>query len=99
MQEENLIPANEFCLHHNIEVSFLYSLQEYGLIEITSIEKNIFIDTNQISELEKMIRLHYELNINLEGIDAIRNLLDRLEEIQDEMMVIRNRLRMYETGE
>ena len=98
MQEENLIPANEFCLHHNIGVSFLYSLQEYGLIEIASIEKNLFIDTNQVSELEKMIRLHYELNINFEGIDAIWHLLERLEQIQDEMMVLRNRLRMYETG-
>jgi hypothetical protein len=35
MQEENLIPANEFCLHHNIEVSFIDSLKEYGLVEFT----------------------------------------------------------------
>ena len=53
MQEENLIPASEFCLHHNIEISFLQSLQEYGLIDIVTIEQGSFVDSNCLSELEK----------------------------------------------
>ena len=51
MEEENLIPANEFCLHHNIEVAFIYSLQEYGLIEITTNEQGTFLSSNQLNEL------------------------------------------------
>ena len=58
MEGENLIPANEFCLHHNIEASFINSLKEYGLIECTIVNDAPFINTTQLTELEKVIRLH-----------------------------------------
>ena len=99
MQKENLIPANEFCLHHNIEVSFINSLQDYGLIECTIINDNPFISATQLTELEKLLRFHYDLDINLEGIDVIIHLLNRLESMQEEMAVLKNRLRLYETIE
>ena len=95
-REENLISANEFCLHNNIEISFIQSLQEYGLVELTNIEETLFIDSGRLSEVEKMTRLHYDLNINLEGIDAIINLLRQLEMVQDEISLLRNKLRVYE---
>lgn len=99
MQEENLIPASEFCLHHNIEISFLQSLQEYGLIDIVTIEQGSFVDSNCLSELEKMVRLHYDLEINMEGIDAITHLLKKLQTMQDEISVLKNKLRVYERQE
>ena len=99
MQKENLIPANEFCLHHNIEVSFINSLQDYGLIECIIIDDNPFIAASQLTELEKLLRFHYDLDINLEGIDVIIHLLNRLESMQEEMAVLKNRLRLYETSE
>ena len=99
MQEENLIPANEFCLHHNIEVSFMDSLKEYGLVEFTLIDEAPFVTIKQLSELEKLIRLHYDLDINLEGIDAIIHLLKKMQTMQDEIAILRNRLRLYETSE
>lgn len=99
MQPENLIPAPAFCLHHHIEVSFIQSLQEYDLIEVTSIEEAVYLNEEQLGEVERMIRLHYELNINLEGIDAIMHLMKRLEATQNEMAQLKNRLRLYEAGE
>ena len=95
MQEENRVPANELCAHHNIEISFLYSLQEYGLVEITHEGEEVLIPTDQLSELEKFIRLHYELDINLEGIDVIHHLLKKLEATQEEMAQLRNQLKFY----
>lgn len=95
MQEENLIPASELCIHHNIEMNFFYSLQEYGLLEIVNQEETIYIYSDQLSELEKLIRLHYELNINLEGIDAICHLLTRLEAAQQEVHHLRQQLKLY----
>jgi len=97
MQEENLIPANEFCLHHNIEINFIYSLQEFGLLEVISTEETVFIPENQLTELEKMVRLHYDLNINMEGIDVIRHLLERIEAAQHELNELKNELRIYKT--
>jgi uncharacterized protein YjaG (DUF416 family) len=96
MAGENLIPAYEFCRHHNIEVSFIQSLQEYGLVEITTVEGTGFIDEEQLEEIEKMVRLHYDLHSNLEGLDAIRHLLEQMHGLQNEMTTLKNRLRLYE---
>ena len=97
MQTENLIALNEFCVSHNIEFSFISSLQQTGLIEITTIEETGFIDASQLKQLEKFIRFYYELDINLEGIETITHLLQRINSMQDEIMALRNRLLLYET--
>ncbi len=96
MENEHLIPADEFCAHYNIELSFINTLQEYGLIEITTIEKNYFIDTNHLQKLEQYTRWHYDLDINLEGIEVIDHLLNRVRNMHDEIIALRNKLRLYE---
>lgn len=96
MEHRKLISATEFCAIHNVEVSFIQSLGETGLIEIETIEEKGFIPVNQLPQLEKMVRLHNELDINIEGIDTINNLLNRILELQDEVMMLRNRLRFFE---
>ena len=96
---EKLIPANDFCTIHNIEISFIQSLQETGMIEITTIEETAYIPANQLPELERIIHLHFELDINLEGIETINNLLIRINNMKDEITALRNRLRLYETNE
>lgn len=96
MNRENMIPAIEFCTCHNIEVTFLDTLQEAGLIEITTIRETEYIYESQLNDLEKIVRLHYDLDINLEGIETIIHLLERISEMQDEITLLRNRLRLYE---
>lgn len=96
MEIEDLIPVQEVVTHHHIEVTFLDSLHEFGLIEITTVNETRFVLKEQMSELEKMIRLHYELDINLEGIEAISYLLQRVNSLQEELTAAKNRLRVYE---
>ena len=96
MEPEQFIIAEEFCDSHEIEPSFLSSLNEFGLIEITLIEEKKLIAESQLPKLEKLVRLHYDLEINLEGIDAIANLLERINKIQEENTILKNRLRLYE---
>jgi|RhiMetdeSRZDD1v2_1073273.scaffolds.fasta_scaffold04721_17 MerR-like DNA binding protein len=95
MSNEELIPAADFCTSHAIEIGFIQSLHEYGLIEIITIEETRFVHPEQLPQLEQFIRLHYELDINLAGIDAIANLLQRIEQMQNEIRMLKNRL----TGE
>ncbi|MEO6636672.1 MAG: chaperone modulator CbpM [Ginsengibacter sp.] len=90
MKTEDLIPAKDFCLHHNIEYSFISSLQNSGLITITSIKRSSFIHSDDLGKLEKFVRLHYDLDINLEGIETINHLLDKMEEMQNEITRLRN---------
>jgi hypothetical protein len=96
MQTENLIAVNEFCINHNIEISFISSLQQNGLIEILTVKESRFIDPVQLQQLEKFVRLYYELDINLEGIETITHLLQRIISMQDEIIALKNRLRLYE---
>ena len=53
MQTENLIPVSEFCVHHNIEFSFISSLNDYGLVAIEKVAETAFIPISQLPELEK----------------------------------------------
>ena len=94
MPTKNLIALDAVCTNHNIEISFISSLQQTGLIEITTIEETKFIDTDQLHQLEKLIRLYYELDINLEGIEVILHLLQRINSLQDEIVTLNNRLRL-----
>jgi oligoendopeptidase F len=96
MQKEYLIAIDEFCTIHNIEISFISSLQQTGLIEITTVKETAFIDAGQVQQLERIIRLYNELDINLEGIEAIIHLLQRIDTHQQEIIALRNRLRLYE---
>ena len=96
MKTDHLIPLDVFCTSHDIEISFISSLHEAGLIEITTIEDAGFFDSEQLLQLERYIRFYYELNINLEGIDVIKHLLNRANAMHDEITALRNRLRLYE---
>lgn len=96
MPNENLIDAQLCCTNYNIEYSFIDSLQQYGLLHISTVKEERFIPSNELQKLEKIIRLHYDMDINLEGIEAISYLLDKVENMQSEMMQMRNRLRLYE---
>lgn len=96
MQTEYLIAIDEFCAKHDIEESFISSLQQTGLIEITTVEEVGFIRVEQIQQLEKFIRFYYELDINLEGIETISHLLLRVNDLQDEIIALRNKLQLYE---
>jgi hypothetical protein len=98
MEPQHLIPASDFCVHYNIEVSFLHTLHDYGLVHVMVQDENVFIDAEDLGAVEKVIHLHQDLEINLEGIDAILQLLKRVEQMQDEVQTLRNKLRLYEGG-
>lgn len=98
MQTEYLVAVDEFCASHNIEISFISSLQQTGLIEITTIGQAGFIVADQLPKVEKYIRFHYDLEINLEGIETIAHMLERIQSMHSEITELRNRLSLYELG-
>ncbi len=96
MIEQHIISTETLCLHYNIEISFLDALNRMGLIQIEIIEQNEFLHKDQIGNLERIIRLHNELDVNLEGIDIVFNLLEKERALRHELNVLKNRLRLYE---
>jgi chaperone modulatory protein CbpM len=97
MQTNDLISVDEFCANNDIEISFINSLGENGLIKIITISEACYIGETELPQLEKCIRFYYEMDINIEGIEAITHLLRRVELQQEELRMLRNRLLLYET--
>ncbi len=96
MKKHNLIALNEICIHHQIEVSFIHSLQETGLVKVIKVKKDLFIENEQLPTLEKYIEFHYTLGINLEGIETISYLLQRLDSLQEEVAQLKNQLSFHQ---
>lgn len=96
MQKEDLIPANEFCISHDIEISFISLLYDNGLIDIAIFDENLYIYPNQLSQLERISHFYYDLGINIEGIETINNLLEKIDEMQQVIVALQNRLSLYE---
>lgn len=95
METNNLIQLTQFCTIHDVDTSFIFALQEFELVEIVVIEKTHYLREAQLPEVEKMLRLHYELDINLEGIDAVATLLKRINSLEQELVATKNKLRVY----
>ncbi|PQA60424.1 chaperone modulator CbpM [Siphonobacter curvatus] len=90
MERSEWIAISDCCTHYNIEISFVDSLQDYGLIEITRIQESKYIHEDRLPALERFIRLHYDLNINLEGIDVITQLVQQVEQLQHEIALLKS---------
>lgn len=93
--ENNLISIEDICSFHNIEINFVRSLQEFGLVQTTIIKKTVFLDLEELTKLERYIRLSKDLEINLEGIHAVAQLLNQLYQIQNEVLQLKNELNFY----
>ena len=96
MATQDLILIEKLCLHYKVELSFFDAIENIGLIKIETVEQNKFIHQDKMGYLEKIIRLHYELNVNIEGIDIVLNLLKKEIELREELNSLKNRLRLYE---
>ncbi|MGV9004378.1 chaperone modulator CbpM [Flavobacterium sp.] len=96
METHELIIIEVFCQEYHIEVNLIKDLEEFGLIETVVYNKKRYVNINQLATIEKILRLHNELNINKEGIDVVINLLEKVNHLTDEIKQLKNRLHLYE---
>jgi hypothetical protein len=93
MKTIKTISISQFCSHYDIPNSFINNLIEYKLIELIDKNNKKYIAENQLHHIEKLIRLHYDLAINFEGLDVINNLLQRIESLEQELNSINNQFK------
>lgn len=96
MDREKYILVSHFCAQTQIEISFVENLQEYGLVNFEKKENDIFIKEKDIAEIERMFRLHHDLGINFEGLDAISQMLNRLRRMEKDILKLQKKLDLYE---
>lgn len=96
MEISNYISIKNLSNHYNVEITFFEHLKDFDLIEIHIFENEGYIHEDFLTKTLKVINLHHELNINLEGVDTILNLLDKIESLTAENQLLKNRLRLFE---
>ena len=98
MTIDNVVLVHQFCIYHQVEMSFIDSLDEYGLISIKVINEDKYLLMEDLKAIEKMAQFYYDLGINLEGIDVITNLLIQNDHLRKELEVAHNKLSLYGDG-
>ena len=90
--QNDLIIVSEYCRKCHIEPSFIDLLQEEGLIDVTTEDGERYLEFMQLPDVERYSRMYYDLSINIEGIDAIHHLLQRIEKMQRVLHELRSQL-------
>lgn len=89
-----LIIISEYCVQSNLDPDFIVRLEDEGLIEISIINDERYIDLSQLRDIERYARMHYDLSVNIEGISVIQHLLDRIADMQEEMARLKQQLKL-----
>ena len=97
MDERQYIPLKLFCAYHNIEIAVITSLVDIDVFTVVVINDEPAISIEEIGLLESVVRLHTDLAINAEGLHAIVHLQDKIKRLQEEVSMLKDRLRFYES--
>lgn len=94
---ENRLLYSECIRLYEVEETFIDSLQQSGLIHIVSQDDEKFIEYEDLSDLEQFVRWYYEMDINVEGIEALYHMIGRVKKLQSEIERLRTELQFYKT--
>ena len=74
--------TREECVKvYKIDMEFFDELVDAGLIETFSDEKSVYLTYDKLSHFEKLVYWHYDLEINIPGLEVIMDLMVKLEEL------------------
>jgi chaperone modulatory protein CbpM len=91
------ITIKEYCVYHHTDESFIEALQQSGLIEIEQAEAlEPYIPYDQLEQLERFTRWYNELDLNVQGIEVVGNLLQKMAEMQQHILELETKLKKYE---
>jgi hypothetical protein len=91
---KQLLKINDICELYDVEFDFIDKIIENELIPTVENDSELFIEENELPVLEKIINLHYDLGVNIEGIEVILNLLEKIDELNEEITRL-NRIVKY----
>ena len=96
MEREEFILVSHYCEQTSTPLDFIDTLCDYGFIEVQLFENETYVAPTTIVEIERVNRLHHELGINLEGIDALNHMIEKVIRLERELKGLRERLGIYE---
>ena len=82
---------------YQVEEVFLDALHSSGLIEVVVEEEDRYIEYDYLQEIEQYVRWYYDLEINIEGIEALHHMLQQVRELQSDVERLRSELKFYKS--
>ena len=95
MATNKLIAIREFCKHHDISTEFIFELYQHDMVELVKVKRTDYIPSGCLHKLEKIIRLHHDLDIIVPGIQTVLHLLSTIEKQENEIKKLRNKLEFH----
>ena len=88
---ENKISREEIIKIYKVEVTFFDNLEASGLVQ-TIVENNTkYLLFEELSNFEKFANFHYDLEVNIPGLEVIHQLLQQINALQNENLQFQNR--------
>ena len=78
------ISREELVKIYNIELTFFDSLEESGLVKTVTENDVKYLLYEELPAFERFTNWHYDLDVNLPGLEVINHLLSKLEELRRE---------------
>ncbi len=78
------ISREELVRIYNIEFTFFDSLEEAGLLSIETEDNVKYLMFDELAAFEQLTNWHYDLEVNLAGLEVISHLLNKLEQLRQE---------------
>lgn len=85
------ISREELVKIYNVELKFIDELVDFGLLKSFTENEISYILYEELPAFERFANWHYDLEINLPGIDMVNNLLQKVRELQAENRRLANR--------
>src|SRR5690606_12401469 len=95
MKPDKLILISDLCKHYELENSFFEQMEYYELLEIQILAEEKYLKKKHLKNLDKIIHLHRDLKINMQGIEVIFNLMDKIKKLENELNETRSELNLY----
>ena len=74
-------------------------LCESGLIDVEQEGGERYLPFSELPDVERYSRMYYDLSINIEGIDAIHHMLERMDDMRREITSLRKQLLLFRERE
>lgn len=90
------IRIQEFCQGHNLSETFVFELHDLGVIQIRQVDDLTVFPARDLNRLERLVRLHRDLELNPQGLHAVEHVLNQLESARREIRELRSLLGRWE---
>lgn len=78
------ISREELVKIYNIEITFFDSLEEAGLLKTVTENEVKYLLYDELELFERFANWHYDLDVNLPGVEVIHHLLQKIERLTEE---------------